>query len=176
MPDNPSTKVDPSASPAVPAGPAKGAPPQDPSAILHGKKLAIVFAALMLCVLLIALDQSPSPPILLPMTRLTHISDLRSHPRCARPHSRASDDTLTSLAATALPRIATDFNAFTLQGWVSSAFVLTQTSFVLIFGQVLRVHIAKWVLLGAIFLFELGSLLCGVAGSVPFAPFSRTEA
>ncbi|GAA5937593.1 MDR family MFS transporter [Sporobolomyces koalae] len=66
-----------------------------------------------------------------------------------------------TILATALPRIASDFDAFDLQGWVSSAFILTQTSFILIFGQVLRIYPAKWCLISSITVFEIGSAVCG---------------
>lgn len=41
--------------------------------------------------------------------------------------------------------------------------LVTQCGFILLVGQVLTVLKAKWMLLGAIFFFELGSLICGVA-------------
>lgn len=69
-------------------------------------------------------------------------------------------------AATALPRIASDFQAFSQQGWVSSAFILTQTAFLLLFGQILRVWPAKWVLIASATLFEVGSAICGWSGNV----------
>ncbi|CAK5270693.1 unnamed protein product [Mycena citricolor] len=103
-------------------------PPVDQSTILTGKKLAIVFVAMLLSLLLVALDQT--------------------------------------ILATALPRIASDFNAFTLQGWVSTSFVLAQTVFLLFYGQVLRIWPAKWVLFTAVVIFELGSLVCGVSQNV----------
>jgi MFS family permease len=96
--------------------------------ILTGKKLAVVFVAMLLSLLLIALDQT--------------------------------------ILATALPRIASDFDAFTLQGWVASSFVLAQTVFLLFYGQVMRIFPAKWVLVSTIVIFEAGSLICGVAQNV----------
>ncbi|KAJ7117255.1 transporter [Mycena crocata] len=75
----------------------------------------------------------------------------------------ALDQTILS---TALPRIASDFNSFSLQGWVATSFVLAQTVFLLFYGQVLRIFPAKWVLLSAIAIFEIGSLLCGVSQNV----------
>lgn len=65
------------------ASPAIGETPagMDASAILKGKKLAVVFGAMLLSILLIALDQT--------------------------------------ILATALPKIASDFGAFSQQGWVS---------------------------------------------------------
>ncbi|KAJ7081783.1 transporter [Mycena belliarum] len=106
----------------------KSVPSLDPSTILTGRKLAIVFVAMLLSLLLIALDQT--------------------------------------ILATALPRIASDFSAFTLQGWVASSFVLAQTVFILFYGQLLRVFPAKWILVSAITIFEAGSLLCGLAQNV----------
>ncbi|KAJ7802277.1 ABC transporter [Mycena olivaceomarginata] len=53
-----------------------------------------------------------------------------------------------TILATALPRIASDLHSFTLQGWV------------------LRIYPAKWVLISSIIIFEIGSLLCGVAQNV----------
>ncbi|KAL8290600.1 hypothetical protein RQP46_002858 [Phenoliferia psychrophenolica] len=102
---------------------APGGPPELPSTILTGKKLAVVFTAMLLSLLLIALDQT--------------------------------------ILATALPRIATDFDAFSQQGWVASSFILTQTAFLLIFGQVLRIYPAKYVLLVNVTIFEVGSAICG---------------
>ncbi|KAJ7432390.1 ABC transporter [Mycena latifolia] len=105
-----------------------GPPAPEPSTILTGKKLAIVFVAMLLSLLLIALDQT--------------------------------------ILSTALPRIASDFDSFTLQGWVASSFVLAQTVFILFYGQLLRIFPAKWILISAITIFEAGSLLCGVSQNV----------
>ncbi|KAF7983702.1 hypothetical protein HWV62_19631 [Athelia sp. TMB] len=96
--------------------------------ILTGKRLLAVFVALLMSLLLIALDQT--------------------------------------ILATALPRIASDFGAFTLQGWVASAFVLSQTVFLLFYGQVMRIFPAKYVLLVNIFIFEVGSLVCALSANV----------
>ncbi|KAJ7168993.1 major facilitator superfamily domain-containing protein [Mycena filopes] len=104
------------------------APTADTSTILTGKRLAVVFVAMLLSLFLVALDQT--------------------------------------ILATALPRIASDFDAFSLQGWVSSSFILSQTVFLLFYGQILRIFPAKWVLISAIVLFEIGSLVCGVAQNV----------
>ncbi|KAF8180960.1 ABC transporter [Mycena galopus ATCC 62051] len=98
------------------------------STVLTGKRLAVVIAALLMSVLLVALDQT--------------------------------------ILATALPRIASDFDAFSLQGWVATSFVLTQSVFLLSFGPVLRIFPAKWVLVATIGIFEAGSLVCGVAQSI----------
>ncbi|GAA5992548.1 hypothetical protein JCM11641_004543, partial [Rhodosporidiobolus odoratus] len=119
----PSSGVDHDAASTTPPPPPAGG--QDPSLILKGKKLAIVFVAMLLSIFLIALDQT--------------------------------------ILATALPRIASGFNSFDKQGWIPSAFILTQTAFILFFGQLLRIYPAKWSLLGSITIFEVGSAICGSA-------------
>ncbi|KAJ7775383.1 transporter [Mycena metata] len=116
--------------------PAAAPPPANPSTVLTGKRLAVVFVAMLLSLFLVALDQT--------------------------------------VLATALPRIASDYNAFSLQGWVSSSFILAQTVFLLFYGQVLRIFPAKWVLISAIGLFEIGSLVCGVAHNVDMIIAGRT--
>lgn len=68
--------------------------------------------------------------------------------------------------ATALPRLASEFNALNDLTWIVSAYLLTQTGFILIYGQLLTILPTKWVYLCAIFIFEVGSLLCGVAPSI----------
>ncbi|KAJ7732686.1 ABC transporter [Mycena metata] len=71
-----------------------------------------------------------------------------------------------TILATALPRIASDFDAFSLQGWVSSSYVLAQSAFLLFYGQILRIFPAKWVLVSAVAIFEIGSLLCALSQSI----------
>ncbi|KAJ7473601.1 major facilitator superfamily domain-containing protein [Mycena galericulata] len=71
-----------------------------------------------------------------------------------------------SPSATALPRITSDFDSFSLQGWVATAFPLAQSVFLLFVGQLLRIFAAKWVLVSAIAIFETGSLVCGVSQNV----------
>ncbi|KAM0747660.1 MFS general substrate transporter [Meredithblackwellia eburnea MCA 4105] len=130
--------------PAPPAGP----PAQDMSTILTGKKLAVVFTAMLLSILLIALEYAP----------LVSFSLFDGIPR-----GRGG---FNAPVSTALPRIASDFNAFTQQGWVASAFILTQTAFLLIWGQTMRVYAAKYVLLANVTIFEVGSVVCGSCHNV----------
>ncbi|KAF8206066.1 transporter [Mycena galopus ATCC 62051] len=109
---------------------------QPQSTILTGTRLAAVFVALLLTVLLVALDQT--------------------------------------ILATALPRISSDLNSFSLQAWVATSFVLAQSVFLLFFGQVLRIFPAKWVLIATIFIFEVGSLVCALAHSMGTLIAGRT--
>ncbi|KAJ7880542.1 ABC transporter [Mycena olivaceomarginata] len=50
--------------------------------------------------------------------------------------------------------------------WIATSFVLTQTVFILFYGQILRIFAAKWVVVSSILIFEIGSLLCGVSQNV----------
>ncbi|GAA6031271.1 hypothetical protein JCM8097_005577 [Rhodosporidiobolus ruineniae] len=68
-----------------------------------------------------------------------------------------------TILATALPRIASDFDAFDKQGWISSAFTLTQTATLPLMGGLLRIFSSKWTLLSAVLLFEVGSVICGTS-------------
>lgn len=56
-----------------------------------------------------------------------------------------------------------DFKALDDIGWYGSAYMLTMCSFQLIFGKIYKFFSLKWCFLGAIAIFELGSLVCGVA-------------
>ncbi|KAJ7624719.1 major facilitator superfamily domain-containing protein [Roridomyces roridus] len=106
------------------------------SQILTGRKLYLVFTALLLSMLLTALDQT--------------------------------------ILSTALPRIASEFNAFSLQGWVSSSFILAQTIFLLFYGQLLRICSAKYIMLASITIFEIGSLVSALAPNVHQLIVGRT--
>ncbi|KAJ7189880.1 ABC transporter [Mycena pura] len=81
-----------------------------------------------------------------------------------------------TILGTALPRIASDFRAFSLQGWVSTSFVLSQTVFTLLFGQMVRIFAAKWILIASIVVFEIGSVLCSVSQNVHQLIAGRTIA
>jgi MFS family permease len=51
--------------------------------------------------------------------------------------------------------------------------VVTQAGLMLTFGQILTIASNKWVLLTCISLFEIGSLICGVAPSIDVLIFGR---
>jgi EmrB/QacA subfamily drug resistance transporter len=68
-----------------------------------------------------------------------------------------------TIIATAIPRITDQFKALDDVGWYASAYLLTTCSFQLLFGKFYTFFSIKWVFLFAIGVFELGSLLCGVA-------------
>lgn len=78
-----------------------------------------------------------------------------------------------TIVATALPKLASRFNALDQLTWVVSAYFLTQAGLMLTFGQILTIAPSKWVYLICIVIFEIGSLICGVAPSMNVLIFGR---
>ncbi|CAG8639471.1 8662_t:CDS:2 [Gigaspora rosea] len=71
-----------------------------------------------------------------------------------------------TIVATALPKIASDFNGLDQIAWVATSYLLTMTSFQPIYGKLSDIFGRKVTFLFLIFIFELGSLLCGVASDM----------
>ncbi|RIA93943.1 major facilitator superfamily domain-containing protein [Glomus cerebriforme] len=68
-----------------------------------------------------------------------------------------------TIVATALPAIASDFKALDKIAWVATAYLLTTTAFQPTYGKFSDIFGRKATFLFAITMFELGSLLCGLA-------------
>ncbi|KAK8055147.1 hypothetical protein PG993_000374 [Apiospora rasikravindrae] len=68
-----------------------------------------------------------------------------------------------AIIATAIPKITDQFHSLPDVGWYGSAFLLTASALQLLFGKFYTFFSVKWVYLTAIIVFELGSLICGVA-------------
>ncbi|KAL2168882.1 hypothetical protein VTG60DRAFT_6717 [Thermothelomyces hinnuleus] len=68
-----------------------------------------------------------------------------------------------SIMATAIPKITSEFHSLDQVGWYGSGFLLTLAGFVSLWGKAFKHADMKWVFLCAVFLFELGSLICGVS-------------
>lgn len=68
-----------------------------------------------------------------------------------------------TIVATAIPKITQLFHALDDVGWYGSAYLLTLCAFQLFFGRLYQRFSVKWVFLFCLFVFELGSLICGVA-------------
>ncbi|KAI0468776.1 MFS general substrate transporter [Xylaria cf. heliscus] len=68
-----------------------------------------------------------------------------------------------SIIATAIPAITNAFHSLPDVGWYGSAYLLTTAALQLLFGKFYTFLSLKWVYLTAIFIFEVGSLICGVA-------------
>ncbi|KAL8910440.1 MAG: hypothetical protein Q9171_004278, partial [Xanthocarpia ochracea] len=69
----------------------------------------------------------------------------------------------TTIVAAATPRITDHFKRLEDVGWYGSAYLLTICAFQLAFGKCYSIFSIKTVFLSAIAIFELGSLICGVA-------------
>lgn len=68
-----------------------------------------------------------------------------------------------TIIATAIPKITDQFKAINDVGWYGSAYLLTTCSFQLFFGKLYTFLSLKWVFLSALFIFELGSFICGIS-------------
>ncbi|EAW12196.1 MDR family MFS transporter [Aspergillus clavatus NRRL 1] len=70
-----------------------------------------------------------------------------------------------TIISSAIPKITDRFHALDDVGWYASAYLLTNCAFQLMWGKLFTFYIVKWIYLAALFLFELGSLICAVAPS-----------
>ena len=68
-----------------------------------------------------------------------------------------------TIVATAIPRITDEFHSLNDVGWYGSAFFLTLASFQSTWGKAYKYFPLKPAFLLSIGIFELGSLICGVA-------------
>lgn len=68
-----------------------------------------------------------------------------------------------TIVATAIPKITDEFHGLDLVGWYGSAFFLTVGAFQSTWGKAYKYFPLKLTFLASIFVFELGSLICGVA-------------
>jgi EmrB/QacA subfamily drug resistance transporter len=72
-----------------------------------------------------------------------------------------------TIVSTAMPQIAGRFGDLHLYSWVFSAFLLTQASTTMVFGKLADLFGRKPIVLVGITIFLIGSLLCGLAWSMP---------
>ena len=89
----------------------------------HGQRLIVIYAALMLAMLLAALDQT--------------------------------------IVATALPTIVGDLGGLSHLSWVVTAYILASTATTQVWGKLGDQYGRKYLFLGAIVIFLIGSALCG---------------
>ena len=78
-----------------------------------------------------------------------------------------------TILATAVPAIVDDLGGFTSFPWLFSIYLLAQAVSVPIYGKVADLYGRKPVMLLGIGLFVVGSLLCGIAWSMPALIFFR---
>ncbi len=68
-----------------------------------------------------------------------------------------------TIVATAIPRITDDFHSLDQVGWYGAGFFLTVAAFQSAWGKAYKFFPLKMVFMISFAIFELGSLLCGVA-------------
>ncbi|KAM0151564.1 hypothetical protein ACHAPG_008151 [Botrytis cinerea] len=68
-----------------------------------------------------------------------------------------------TIITTAIPYISGEFKSYADVGWYGSAYLLTACAFQPMYGRIFTIFSIKWSYLGANALFEIGSLICGVA-------------
>lgn len=71
-----------------------------------------------------------------------------------------------TIVSTALPRIVADLQGIELLAWVSTSYLLASTAMVPIYGKLSDIFGRKIILLFGIVVFLLGSVLCGLAGTM----------
>lgn len=79
----------------------------------------------------------------------------------------ALDQTIVS---TAMPRIVSELHGLNLYAWVTTAYMLTSTVTVPIYGKLSDIYGRKSVLITGIAIFLIGSMLCGLAGEFGTLP------
>ncbi|KAL8792911.1 MAG: hypothetical protein Q9195_004488 [Heterodermia aff. obscurata] len=68
-----------------------------------------------------------------------------------------------TIITTAIPHITNEFHSYSDVGWYGSAYLITASVLQLTYGRIFAHFSVKWSYLAAIFIFELGSLVCAVA-------------
>lgn len=79
-----------------------------------------------------------------------------------------------TVVATAQVRIAEELNGQTAIAWLPTTFLIGQASFSIFFGQTLAIFSSKSIWLVSLFLFELGSVVSGVAPNMNAMLAGRT--
>lgn len=82
----------------------------------------------------------------------------------------------TTILSTAIPSISDSFRSLQDVGWYISAYLLTNCSFQLFYGKMYTLFNVKIIFLGAMIIFEIGSLICAVAPNSAVFIFGRAVA
>jgi len=71
-----------------------------------------------------------------------------------------------TVVGTALPSIVADLKGYSLYPWIAAIYLLTNAIFIPIIGRLGDIHGRKPFLIGAIALFTIASVLCGLSTSM----------
>lgn len=71
-----------------------------------------------------------------------------------------------TIVGTAMPRVIADLGGFDHYAWVATAYLLTSTASVPIFGKLSDIYGRKWFYIGGMVLFLIASALCGASQSM----------
>ncbi|KAK4498656.1 hypothetical protein PRZ48_009166 [Zasmidium cellare] len=112
------------------------------SPVLHGYKLVTLIASLMLTFFCVAVDNTSE------------------YPTASMIPEKATD---LSFLTTAIPSITDSFHTYRNVGWYGSAYLLTTSSCQILYSRFYAYFPVRWVLVSAIFVFEVGSLICATA-------------
>lgn len=72
-----------------------------------------------------------------------------------------------TIVATAIPKITDEFGGIDLVSWYGSAFFMTNGGFQSSWGKAYKYFSLKYTYIAAIFVFEVGSLICALAPNAP---------
>lgn len=75
-----------------------------------------------------------------------------------------------TIVATALPAMVADLEGVERYAWVATAYLLASTALALVYGKLSDTYPRKFVTLGAVTLFLVGSFLCGLSGEFGTLP------
>ncbi|KXS08940.1 MFS general substrate transporter, partial [Gonapodya prolifera JEL478] len=81
-----------------------------------------------------------------------------------------------TVIAIAIPAIVTDFNTFSGLSWIGTAYFLASTPLIPTYGKLADIFGRKPVFIVGITLFKAGSLICGLAPSMPVLIVGRAVA
>ncbi|KAI1844483.1 hypothetical protein JX265_010022 [Neoarthrinium moseri] len=81
-----------------------------------------------------------------------------------------------SIISTAVPRITSEFHALDDVGWYAAAYQLASASLQPLTGKFYTHFNTKWTFISFVVVFEVGSLICGIAKSSPMFIGGRTIA
>jgi EmrB/QacA subfamily drug resistance transporter len=78
-----------------------------------------------------------------------------------------------TIVGTAMPQIIADLGGFEHYAWVSTAYLLTSTASVPIFGKLSDIYGRKWFYIGGLIFFMIASALCGASQTMLQLVFFR---